>query len=190
MTVALAQLSIATAQRRAKFALQLVKVFEFLLHVGQLHLHAALHGRARLQAFSPQLKKSVNLAELESQTLDSTDEGKRFHVVFAVSSKSTIGSWRSWQQTIALVETNRVNTEPDLLRDDAYLHGRGSSSYATPWSIVQSQALSSPREREFLRSTSLPLRGAAKHHNGQKFIDTAFSFADELHSNEGSTSTR
>ena len=99
---------------------------------------------------------SSNLAEFESQALHAADKSESVHVAFGVSTESTLRSWRSREQCIALVESNRVNAETDLLRDDANLHGLGSLLDATPWSIVQSQGHSKRKlEAAHLRSRLL-----------------------------------
>src|SRR5712664_856203 len=122
MSVSLAQLFIATAQSQAQLVLQFVKVAKFPLHVGKLFLKAALHRRARLQAIPSQPQEPPNLAQFESQALHAAHEGQRFYVVLAVSSEATFRSWRSWQQAVALVETNCVKAEQDLLCDDHNMH--------------------------------------------------------------------
>ena len=60
-----------------------------------------------LQAILSQPQKPANLTELESQALHAAHEGQRIHVVLAVSWESTFRPWRSWQQAVTLVETDR-----------------------------------------------------------------------------------
>src|SRR6266403_3378509 len=139
MSVLFAQLFIATAQRQLQFALQLLQVFQFVPNIGQLHFQAAAHGLTRLHPASPQIQKSSNFTKLESQTLCAPDEGQCFDITFAVTAKASLRPGRSGQQRIALIKTNRVNTQPNFLSDEANLHGLRSSLEATPWSIVQSQ---------------------------------------------------
>src|SRR5882724_2766466 len=139
MRVLFAQLFVATAQRRLQFALQLLQVFQFLPDISQLCLQAAAHGRTRLHPASTQTQKSSNFAKFESQTLFAPDKGQSFDVPFTVLAKTSLGPTRPGQQRIALVEANRINTQPDFFGDDADLHGSDSFREATPWSIVRSQ---------------------------------------------------
>src|SRR6266852_2926661 len=141
MSVLLAQLSVATAQSQSQLVLQLVKVVKFPLNIGQLFLQPTLHRRTRLQPIPSQPQEPSDLAEFESQPLHAPYEGQRLDIVFAVPPEASLCSGRSRQQTVALVKANRVHAEPNLLRDDAYLHDSGSYLEATPWSIVQSQDL-------------------------------------------------
>ncbi|MGA7626202.1 MAG: hypothetical protein WCA91_21765 [Candidatus Acidiferrales bacterium] len=125
--MSLAQLFVAAAQSQAQLVLQFLKVAKFPLHIGKLFLQTALHRSARLQAIPSQPQKPPDLGQFESEALHAAHEGQGFYVVLAVSSEATFGSWRFWQQAVALVEPNRVNAEPDLFCDDANLHGRNSS---------------------------------------------------------------
>src|SRR6266481_3992803 len=140
MSVSLAQLFVATAQGQSQLVLQLVKVVKFPLYIGQLFLQSALHRCTRLQAVPSQPQEPSDLAEFESQTLYAADKSQRLNVVLVVLTEAPLCSWGARQQGVALVETNRVNAQTDLLRDGADLHGLGSFLDATPWSIVQSQA--------------------------------------------------
>src|SRR5229473_8248763 len=140
MSVSLAQHFVATAQSQLQLVLQLVKVVKFLLYISQLFLQSALHRCTRLHAVPSQPQEPSNLAEFETQTLYAADKSQRLNVVLAVLAEAPLCSWGARQQGVALVETNRVNAQTDLLRDGADLHGRGSFLDATPWSIVQSQA--------------------------------------------------
>src|SRR5258708_940861 len=146
MGVLFAQLLIATAQRHLQFTLQLLQVFQFVPDIGQLRLQAAAHGRSRVHPASPRIQKSSNFTKLESQTLYAPDEGQCFDITFAVTAKASLRPGRSGQQRIALIKTNRVNTQPNFLSDEANLHGLRSSLEATPWSIVQSQVVLSTSE--------------------------------------------
>src|SRR5215469_1833767 len=122
--------------------LQPVKVSKLRLNISQLFLQPPLHWRARLQAVPPQPQKPSNLAQSEPQTLHPTYKSQRLNVGFRVSPEAAFRPGWVREQTIALVKTNRVHAESDLLRDDSNLHCIGSSRNATPWSIVQSQPLS------------------------------------------------
>src|SRR5216684_2940849 len=141
MSVLLAQLSVATAQSQSQLVLQLVKVVKFPLYIGQLFLQPTLHRRTSLQPIPSQPQEPSDLAEFESQTLYAADKSQRLNVVLVVLTEAPLCSWGARQQGVALVETNRVNAQTDLLRDGADLHGLGSFLDATPWSIVQSQSL-------------------------------------------------
>src|SRR6266478_4601985 len=141
MSRSFAHLSVATAQGQTQLVLQLVKVSKFPLYVRELFFQSAPHRRTRLQAASPQIQETANLAEFESQALYTADKSQRLDVVFAVSPEASLCPRRPRKQTVALVKANRVNAEPNLLCDDANLHYLGSPVQATPWSIVQSQAL-------------------------------------------------
>jgi len=143
--------------------LQLVKVGKFPLYVRELFFQSAAHRGTRLQAIPSQIQETANLAEFESQALYAADKSERLHVAFGVLTESTLRSWRSREQCIALVEANRVNTKADLVRDDANLHGLGSFLDATPWSIVQGQARSCIKTQE-LNATHLPLKRIGKHY--------------------------
>src|SRR5713226_5910843 len=140
MSVSLAQFFVATAQSQSQLVLQLVKVVKFPLYVGQLFLQPTPNQRTRQQAVPTQIQQAPDLAELESQTLYAAHEGQRFDIIFAVPPEASLCPRRSRKQTIALIKANRVHAEANLLCDDANLHGLGSFSYATLWSIVQSQA--------------------------------------------------
>jgi hypothetical protein len=122
MSILLAQFFLASSQCELQLVLQFVKASQFSLHVCQLFLQAALHRGARLQPISSQPQETPNFAQLESQTLHTAYEGQRFQVAFAISPEPTFGSWRFGQQTIALVEPNGINADPDLLCNDANLH--------------------------------------------------------------------
>src|SRR6266852_5500990 len=139
MSGSLAQLFVATAQSQTQLVLQLVKVGKFSLYIRELFFQSVAHRCTRLQAVSSQIQETSNLAEFESQALHAADKSERVHVAFGVSTESTLRSWRSREQCIAFVESNRVNAKTDFFRDNANLHGVGSFSEATPWSIVQSQ---------------------------------------------------
>jgi hypothetical protein len=125
--------------------LQLVKVNKFPLYVSQLFLQPTLHRRTRLQAIPSQPQEPSDLAEFESQALYTADKSQRLDVVFAVPPEAPLCPGRPREQTVAFVEPNRVNAEPNLFRDDANLHYLGSFLEATPWSVVQSQVLLCPR---------------------------------------------
>src|SRR6266481_5955081 len=132
----------AMSVSQSQLVLQLVKVVKFPLYIGQLFLQSALHRCTRLQAVPSQPQEPSDLAEFESQALYAADEGQRLDIIFAVPPEASLRPRRSRKQTVALVKSNRVNAEADLLCDDADLHYLGSSVEATPWSIVQSQPLS------------------------------------------------
>jgi hypothetical protein len=59
MRVSFAQFSVATAECQSEFVLQLAKVAEFPLHVGQLLLQAAQHRCARLETIPPGVLASL-----------------------------------------------------------------------------------------------------------------------------------
>jgi hypothetical protein len=142
MSGLVAKFSVATPQGHAQLVFQLLKVPKFPLYIRELFFQSAAHWRTWLQAVSSQIQETANLAEFESQTLYAADKSECVHVAFGVSTESTLRSWRSREQCVAFVEPDRVNAETDLLCNDANLHGLRSSFDATPWSIVQSQALS------------------------------------------------
>ena len=96
MSAAPAQLSIATAQRQAQFVLQLVKVAEFPLYVGQLFLQSSSHRRAGLQATPPEIQETSNLAEFESQTLHAADKSERLEVALAVLPEPPLCPGGAW----------------------------------------------------------------------------------------------
>src|SRR6266478_2722006 len=126
MSFSLAQLFVAAAQSQTQFVLQLVKVDKFPLYIGQLFLQPTLHRRTRLQAIPSQSQEPPNLSEFESQALYATDKSQRLNVVLAVLTEAPLCSWGARQQGVALVETNRVNAQTDLLRDGPNLHRLGS----------------------------------------------------------------
>jgi len=141
MSVLFAHLFLATAQDQTKFVLELAKVGKFPFYIGQLFLQSALNRRTRLHAVPSQPQEPSDFAELESQALYAADKSECLHVAFGVSTESTLRPGRSREQRIAFVEPNRVNADTDLFRNGANLHLLGSFLEATPWSIVQSQAL-------------------------------------------------
>jgi hypothetical protein len=120
--VLLKHLFIAAAQDQTKFDLQFVKVSKFAPYVGQLFLQPAPDRRTRLQAIPSQSQESSNLTELESQTLHATDKGQRLYIILCVSTEASFGPGWPRKQTVALVEANRINAQPDPFRDDANLH--------------------------------------------------------------------
>jgi len=122
MSVPFVQLSLATAQSQSQFVLEPMKVGKFLPDIRELFLQSTLHRRTRLQAICPQSQERSNLAEPEAQALDATDKGQRLHLVFTVSPETSRRPGRRWKQTVALVEANRINAEPNLSCDDANLH--------------------------------------------------------------------
>ena len=63
--------------------LQLLKVGKLPLYVRELFFQSAAHWRTRLQAVSPQIQESANLAEFESQALYTADKSQCLHVVSA-----------------------------------------------------------------------------------------------------------
>src|SRR5229473_2784552 len=156
MSPSLSQLFVATAQSQSQLVLQFVKVVKFPLYVGQLFLQSALHRCTRLHAVPSQPQEPSNLAEFESQTLYAADKSQRLNVVLAVLAEAPLCSWGARQQGVALVETNRVNAQTDLLRDGADLHDHSSSVEATPWSQVQSQAQFSTFGLGFLETRDVP----------------------------------
>src|SRR5205807_3078023 len=117
----------------------------------------------RLHAVSSQPQEPSNLAEFESQTLYAADKSQCLNVVLAVLTEAPLCSWGARQQGVALVETNRVNAQTDLLRDGADLHDPGSYLKATPWSIVQSQALLSDHSAYPLMALSFSTRMRVTH---------------------------
>src|SRR5260370_36152750 len=122
MSGSLAQLSVATAQGQTQLVLQLLKVGKFPLYIRELFFQLAAHRCTRLQAGSSQIQATANLAEFESQTLDSADKSEGFHVAFSGLTESTLSSWRAREQVLAFVEPNRVNAQTDLFRNGASLH--------------------------------------------------------------------
>ena len=90
MCILFAQFFVATAQHQTQFALQLLQVFQFLPHIGQLRLQATAHGRARLPPASAQTQEAPNFAKFESQTLYPADKSQRFDVTFAVLAKAPL----------------------------------------------------------------------------------------------------
>jgi len=108
----------------------------------ELFFQSAANRRTRLQAIPAQIQETSDLAEFESQTLYAADKSQRLDIVFAILAEAPLRPRRPWQQGIALVEANRVNAKPNPLCDESNLHDLGSFLEATPWSIVQSQALS------------------------------------------------
>jgi hypothetical protein len=90
MRISFAQLFVAATQRQTQFPLQLVQVFQFLPHIGQLRPQAKAHERARLHSASAQTQEAPNFAEFESQTLYPADKGQRFEVTFAVSARTPL----------------------------------------------------------------------------------------------------
>ena len=95
MRVSLAQLLIATSQRKSQLVFQFVKVSQLSLYVSELVLQAALYRCARLHPIPAQAQKPANLAELESEALHAAHEGQRFYVLLVKSSEATFCSRRS-----------------------------------------------------------------------------------------------
>jgi len=126
MSGSFAQLFVATTQSQPQLVLQLLKVGKFPLYIEELFLESAPHRRTRLQTIPSQTQETADLAEFESQALYAADKSQRLDVVFAVASEAPLCPRGPRKQTVALVEANRVNGEPDLLRDDANLHCLGS----------------------------------------------------------------
>jgi hypothetical protein len=118
-----------------------LKVGKFSLHVSQLFVQSAAHRRARLQAVSSQTQETSNFVEFETQTLYSAYESQCLQVVFTVLPEAALRPGSAAKQGVSLIKANRVDAETDLFRDDSNLHYLDSSLKATPWSIVQSQAL-------------------------------------------------
>src|SRR6267154_1574650 len=178
MSVLLAQLSVATAQSQSQLVLQLVKVVKFPLNIGQLFLQPTLHRRTRLQPIPSQPQEPSDLAEFESQTLYATDKSQRLNVVLAVLAEAPLCSWGARQQGVALIETNRVNAQTDLLCDDPNLHRLRSSSRgytleyspeSSPYSSVE-RFRGAPSERVgALGKATLRSSKSAKFVNSDRF---------------------
>ena len=66
MSGPLPHLFLATTKSRAQLALQLLKISKFLTDIAYLLFQSAAHGRARLQAASPQLQEFADFVERES----------------------------------------------------------------------------------------------------------------------------
>lgn len=126
MCTALTKLSVTTSQSQTQVAFQFLKVQQLLPYIRELLLQAAAHRGARLDSIPSELQKTSNLAECESQTLYPPDKGKCFDIAFAILPEPSLRPGRARQQRIALVESNRVNGQSDLLRHDANLHGLSS----------------------------------------------------------------
>jgi hypothetical protein len=94
--------------------LQLVKVVKFPPHVRELFFQSATHRRARLQTVTSQIQESANLAKFEPEALYAADKSEYLHVGFCVWTESALGSWRSREQSIAFVESNRINAEANF----------------------------------------------------------------------------
>ena len=90
MRVLFAQLLVATAQCQPQFALQLLQVFQFLPHIGQLGLQAQAYRRTRLHPAFAQTQESSNFAKFESEALNAPYKGQRFDVTFSVSAKASL----------------------------------------------------------------------------------------------------
>src|SRR6266849_3216761 len=127
MSRSLPKLSVATAQGQTQLVLQLLKAGKFPLYIGQLFFQSAAHRRARLQASSSQTQETTDLAEFESQALYAADKGQRIDVVLRVLTEASPSPRGPRQQSVALIEPNRVNAEADPFRHDANLHDLGSS---------------------------------------------------------------
>jgi hypothetical protein len=74
-----------------------MKVGQFPMNIRQLFLQSAAHRCTRLQAASPQIQETVNLAKFESQTLYAADESQRLDVAFAVQTKAPLCPCGSWE---------------------------------------------------------------------------------------------
>jgi len=127
MSISRAQFFVAAAQGQAQLVLQLLKVRKFLLDIGQLFFQSTPHRRARLQAGSSQTQESTDLAEFESQALYAADKSQRIDVVLRVLTEASLSPRGPRQQSVALIEPNRVNAEADPFRHDANLHDPCSS---------------------------------------------------------------
>jgi hypothetical protein len=134
-------------QSYTQLVLQLVKVVKFLPHVRELFFQSAAHRRARLQTVTSQIQESANLAKFEPEALYASDKSEYLHVGFGVLTESALRSWRSREQSFALIESNRINAEADFLCDHTNLHGLRSFLEDTPWSIVQSRTFFLPVTR-------------------------------------------
>jgi hypothetical protein len=64
-----------------------MKVVQFPMNIRQLFLQSATHLCTRLQAASPQIQETANLAKFESKTLYAADESQRLDVAFGVQTK-------------------------------------------------------------------------------------------------------
>ena len=95
MSGSLAQLFVATAQGQTQLVLQLVKVGKFPLYIRELFFQSAAHRCARLQAVSSQIQETANLAQFESQTLDSADKSECLDVVFAALAEAPPVFWEA-----------------------------------------------------------------------------------------------
>src|SRR5260370_36360619 len=85
--------------------LKLLKISKLPSHIDELCLQSTPHSCAWLQATSPQIQQTPNLAELESQALYPAYEGECFNVALVVQAEASLRSWRAWAPRIALVET-------------------------------------------------------------------------------------
>jgi hypothetical protein len=90
MSVSFAHLFVAAAQCQSQFVVQLVKVAELSLYVGQFFLQPELYRSTGLQAVSSQPQESPNLTQFESQALHATDESQSLDVTFTVSPESSL----------------------------------------------------------------------------------------------------
>jgi hypothetical protein len=90
MCILFAQFFVATTQRQAQIALQLLQAIELLPHISQLRLQMTAHRRARLHPTSAQTQKAPNFAEFESQSLYAADKRQRFDVTFPILAKSPL----------------------------------------------------------------------------------------------------
>ena len=95
MSVCLAQFFVATTERRSQLVLQLLKVPEFPLYIGELFLKAALDRCTGLQAIPSQFQQASNLAECESQPLHTTNKGNSFDVGVSISAETALRSRRT-----------------------------------------------------------------------------------------------
>src|SRR5258708_3711223 len=92
MSGSLPHLLIASTQSRAQLALQLLKVGKFATDIAYLLFQSAAHGRARLQAASPQVQEFADFIERESQPLYAAYKRKCFDITLAVLTEAAFCS--------------------------------------------------------------------------------------------------
>ena len=146
------QTSFALSESKLQAALQFLQLLDFLLDSRQLLIKEFFDVGACRHVLRPENQKLTNLIQRESQLLSLAHELQRFDVADAKQLKPAFSTWRSLQQSLLFVKTDRVDAQPGLLGDLADLSGLAhffscSHTYCTIWSQLQSQVVNVIKNR-------------------------------------------
>src|SRR5579863_4438416 len=146
------QLSFTFLESTLQAAFQILQLCDLLLDRRQLLIQEFFDMRAGRHMVVPKDQKLTNLIQCESQLLGLADELQRFDVADSKQAEAAFSTWRSLQQSLFLVETDRVDAEPGLLGDLADLSRLShffscSHTYCTIWSQLQSHVVNVIKNR-------------------------------------------